>query len=660
MDNIARILAAAPPRTIAAARADFPRRDVMHPSPPDWRDEVLYFLMPDRFSDGQESTRPRLDRTRLAARRAAYAAANGLTTWRWDQWRQSGESRFQGGTLAGIRSRLPYLANLGVTTLWIGPVFRQRVEGNDFHGYGVQDFLDVDARFGTRADLVELVRAAHDNGMRVVLDIIFNHTGSNWLYDAAETGDAVRPRYTTGQYRSLFPRNGFGGAITDPAQPLGDDDYVWPQELQHIDNYTRAGTGLLGAGDVRDPRAEHKRTDFEVLRDLAVERPETLARLVSIYQYWIALTDCDGLRIDTLKHVGGEEGRNFCGAIKEFAESIGKTNFLLMGEVAGGDDAQDFHLTIFARNLDAALDIGEMRLAITGVGQGLRNPADFFAGFDFWDDRMGSHRDWGSRHVSVLDDHDHVFGGKVRFSADAPLDHQVVVPTALQLFGLGIPCIYYGTEQALRSGPEPAERAWLGTVRDGDRDVPAFGRIDVLLREAMFGPEHPRASGWAGTQGVRDTALPGFGAFGTAGAHVFDETHPAFVRIKALAATRAMLRPLRRGRQYRRATSIGGDDFRFHGSGELLAWSRILHESEVVIAVNTHGTAGRGSRIELDPRLRPAGSTLRVVCDTSRIGQPPADAQGGGQVLTVQGLGQGGRVFVDVGVLGPAEVVVMA
>ena len=501
MDNIAQILHAAPPRTIAAARANFPQRDAAHPSPQDWRDEVLYFLLPDRFSDGQEDTRPLLDRTQLGRQRATFAEDHGLPEWRWDTWRQSGESRFQGGTLAGITKQLGYLANLGVTTLWIAPVFRQRVEGNDFHGYGVQDFLEVDARFGTRADLVELVRAAHARGMRVVLDIIFNHTGSNWLYDAAETGDAFRPKYTGGHYTSIFPKSGFGGAITNPQQALGHDDYVWPQELQFIENYTRAGTGSLGAGDIRDPGAEHKRTDFEVLRDLAVDRGDTLARLIFVFQYWLALSDCDGFRIDTLKHVSGEEGRNFCGAVKEFAESIGKSNFLLLGEVAGGDNAQEFHLTIFGRNLDAALDIGEMRLSITGVGQGLQNPADFFAGFNFWDEKMGSHRDWGSRHVSVLDDHDHVFGRKVRFSADAPLDHQVTVPTALQLCALGIPCLYYGTEQALRSGPEPSERTWLGTVKDNGLDVPAFGRIDVLLREAMFGPEHPRASGFAGTQG---------------------------------------------------------------------------------------------------------------------------------------------------------------
>src|SRR4029450_3920024 len=116
MANIAQILQAPPPRNIAAARASFPRSDAVHPSPQDWRDEVLYFLLPDRFSDGQENTRPRLDRARLGAQRAAYAAANGLPEWRWDTWRQSGEGRFQGGTLAGVRSQLPYLANLGVTT----------------------------------------------------------------------------------------------------------------------------------------------------------------------------------------------------------------------------------------------------------------------------------------------------------------------------------------------------------------------------------------------------------------------------------------------------------------------------------------------------------------------------------------------------------------
>jgi hypothetical protein len=80
----------------------------------------------------------------------------------------------------------------------------------------------------------------------------------------------------------------------------------------------------------------------------------------------------------------------------------------------------------------------------------------------------------------------------------------------------------------------------------------------------------------------------------------------------------------------------------------------------VLVAVNTNGVAARGSRIELDSRLRPAGSTLQVVCDTSRIGDVGADARGGGRVLPVESMGEDGRVFVDIGTLAPAEVMVLA
>ena len=253
MDNTAQILQAAAPRTIAAARTSFPRRDACIPRRRTGGTRCSTSCCPIASPTGGEHTTA----AQSGQRRRPAAGVRGRqrpSVWHWDLWRQSGEGRFQGGTLAGISSQLPYLANLGVTTLWIAPVFRQRVEGNDFHGYGVQDFFEVDRRFGTRADLAALVSAAHALGMRVVLDIIFNHTGSNWLYDAAETGDALRPKYTTGQYQRLFPANGLGGVITNPNQPLGKDDYVWPQDLQFIENYTRAGTGSLGNGDPRPER----------------------------------------------------------------------------------------------------------------------------------------------------------------------------------------------------------------------------------------------------------------------------------------------------------------------------------------------------------------------------------------------------------------------
>jgi glycosidase len=63
----------------------------------------------------------------------------------------------------------------------------------------------------------------------------------------------------------------------------------------------------------------------------------TLSFLVDCFKYWIAITVCDGFRIDTVKHISLEEARNFCGAIREFADSLGKRNFLIVGEIAGGD-----------------------------------------------------------------------------------------------------------------------------------------------------------------------------------------------------------------------------------------------------------------------------------------------------------------------------------
>ena len=187
-------LAAARPDSVAAL--DLPRRQHYHPSPASWQDEVVYFLLVDRFSDGAENTRPLLDRSRLTNARPTQA--NG-EPWRWDAWAMSGSDRYQGGTLAGLTSKLDYLQELGVTAVWLSPVFRQRGHLDTYDGYGVQDFLEVDPRFGSRDDLVELVRQAHQRGLRVLLDVIFNHSGANWLYPAGTPGGERKPVYTTGR-----------------------------------------------------------------------------------------------------------------------------------------------------------------------------------------------------------------------------------------------------------------------------------------------------------------------------------------------------------------------------------------------------------------------------------------------------------------------------
>jgi glycosidase len=619
-----------------------PRRERYHPSPADWRDETLYFLLPDRFSDGQEQSRPLLDRRNPASARPGLP---GGEVWRWDRWAQSGAERWQGGTLRGVRSKFGYLKNLGVTTIWIGPVFKQRGHLNTYHGYGIQDFLDVDPHFGDRRDLVELVADAHASGLRIILDVIFNHSGSNWLYPPETPGGPFMPHYTTGRY----PFGSWRGADGRPVERIqSGEDGVWPVELTDIEDYTRAGAGNLGAGDLDDSQAEDKRSDFYDLRDFRLDRGRTLHDLARCYKYWIALTDCDGFRIDTLKHVSFADARNFCGSIKEFAANLGKSDFFMVGEVAGGDYNEDRYLDVIGMNLNAALDIGEMRMSLNGVAKGVDAPSRYFNGFDPGHAVMGSHRSLGRRHVSILDDHDHVFGDKLRFSCDAASDHQVAAGVILQLFTLGIPCIYYGTEQAL-AGPEASERIWL----------PDWGSSDRYLREAMFGPSHPRKHGRDGLAPIPDgseTSLPGFGPFGTAGHHCFDEANPVYLRIAAACEARKKYPLLRYGRQYPRPIAEA-EDFRDALAGEIVTWSRILDDEEALCVVNGNSREERGARVLVDADLNPTNGVMTVVLNTAQIAGIAGPHQTG-ETLPVKRTADG-TAYVEIRPLPPSEALVL-
>ena len=612
-----------------------PRRTEYFPSPVDWQDEVLYFLFVDRFSDGREHERPLLDRRRIGA-----ARGDG---WSWAAWADSGGNRWQGGTLRGAMSKLDYLERLGITALWLSPVFKQRVHDNSYHGYAVQDFLDVDPHLGDRADLVELVSRAHDRGMRVLLDVVFQHSGNNWVYPPETPGGSHEPVYTAGRY----PFGAWRGEDGQPVEAIRTaEDGVWPAELQDPECYTRAGTGSLAAGDINDPCAEHKRSDFFALRDFAMDTPRLLDDLSRCFKYWIALADVDGFRLDTLKHVSLPVARAFCGSLKEFAANLGKHNFFLVGEVAGGDTTQDRYLDVLVAEVNAALDIGEMRLALGNVAKGLAHPSAYFDGFDPGIAIMGSHRHLGTKHVSICDDHDHVFGPKLRFSSESSSEHQVVAALALQLFTLGIPCIYYGTEQAF-AGPEPSERKWL----------PWWGEADRYLREAMFGPSHPRASGLAGLDAL-DTELPGFGPFGTAGRHCFDEGHSVFVRVKAMLAVRAAFPVLRHGRQYLRSVSIAGSPFAPVGAGEILPWSRILDDEEALCVVNTHGERLRGGDVVIDASLNVHDAPFRVILNTAQAFDPSyTGPHAVGSTLSART--RDGVRFLEIRDLEPSEVLVL-
>lgn len=131
--------------------------------------------MLDRFSDGKEKCGYRDARDQPVTTGTTPLAKNDdIGSVAYCEWLGQAVG-WQGGTLKGLRSKLGYLRRLGVTAIWISPVFKQVSFEATYHGYGIQNFLDLDPHFGTREDLHDLVDAAHQQGIYCILDIILNH-----------------------------------------------------------------------------------------------------------------------------------------------------------------------------------------------------------------------------------------------------------------------------------------------------------------------------------------------------------------------------------------------------------------------------------------------------------------------------------------------------
>ena len=566
-----------------------------HPSPSAWEDQVFYFFLVDRFSDGKEASYRDLADNPVAGGAtplltpAEHGNAVG-TEPAAAAWRNAG-ARFVGGTLKGATSKIAYLKRLGVSALWVSPVFKQPPWSDAYHGYGVQDFLAIEPRFGSREDLRELVDTAHAHGIYVILDVILNHAGPVFSYaaDRYPAGQGMDPRWDGNAYTVQGWNDATGAPTLAYGAPVADPDAaVWPRELQAPESFTR-----LGRINSWDWYPEYLDGDFFDLKDIHLGAGEidsfqpslALRTLTRAYQYWIAYADLDGFRVDTVKHMEPGATRYFTACIHEFAQSIGKENFTLIGEITGGR-SNAFALRE-ATGLDAALGIDDIPDKIEYLVKGRRNPADYFDLFrNSFELGKDSHTWFRDKVVTLYDDHDQVRKGnnKARFCADggAPLALNAL---ALNLLTLGIPCIYYGSEQGF----------------DG------AGDNDRYIREAMFGGD--------------------FGAFRSRDRHCFDETHPLYRELARLIAVHGQHLALRRGRQYLRAISGNGQDF---GEPQMIggvlrsvvAWSRLFTEREWLCAINTDADGKRAAWVGLDFTISPLGS--RLVClyssDPAQIG----------------------------------------
>ena len=585
-----------------------------HPSPLAWEDQVLYFFLPDRFSDGNEKgyrdnagnkvtvgTTPIFDPL-VDNGNATQTAADAAN------WRNAG-TVFVGGNLKGLTTKLGYLRRMGVTAIWVGPIFKQVAFQQTYHGYGVQNFLDVDPHFGTRDDLRTLVDTAHANGIYVILDIILNHSGDVFSYSNGN------PTWT-GQAFNVQGFNDSHGIPNLPFQSLNapqfaaafPDGAVWPAEFQGSSIFTRKGR-IQHWDD--DP--EFREGDFFDLKDidLGLADPNNysstpgLDALCEVYKFWIAFADIDGYRVDTVKHMGDGPTRYFASEIHEFGVSIGKENFLLVGEVTGGR-VRAFN-TVQTTGIDAALGIDDVQDKLEYLIKGYRNPEEYF---DLFRNSLQvgeeSHTWFRNKVVTMIDDHDQVRKGenKARFCANDQGERLILSAIALNLCTLGIPCIYYGSEQKFdgAGGGDGADR---------------------YIREAMFGGN--------------------FGAFRSRNRHCFDEDqNPIPGELAKIAKVRQQEVALRRGRQYLRQISGDGTSFGFPRIMDgrmrsIVAWSRILDQQEVLAAVNTDPDSPTTAWVTIDNDLHSAGSNLRCLysTDNSQIGNTVVAAARNGKAVNL-------------------------
>lgn len=490
----------AAPRAPAAVTPDAATLAALRARPP--QDEVIYFLLPDRFANGD----PGNDRGGLAG----GPLQTGFNPF--------SKAFYNGGDLAGVIQKLDYIQGLGATAIWLAPVFRNKPvqgapgqESAGYHGYWITDFTSVDPHLGSNADLKRLVDAAHARGLKVYLDIVANHTA-----------DVIRYRECDGKpcpYRSRadYPYSRQGG-IGGPAinEGFAGDHVATPGNWARLTRPDFAYTPFIPAGEehaktpewLNNPIYYHNRGestfrdessqfgDFSSLDDLATEHPRVIDGFIQIYGDWIDRLGIDGYRIDTAQHVNPEFWQKFVPAMQARARAAGIPNFHIFGEVSidevdvgrlarnsilsGMDNVLDFALTNAARETIAGT-------APTAVLARL-----------FADDVLyhGGEATAGAN-ASFISNHD---GGRFAWfvrrafpnASAAEIGQRTLLAHALLLFARGVPTLYAGDEQGFvgTGGDQGARQPLFASLVPEYRATPRLGTSaghDV----DSFNPDHP-------------------------------------------------------------------------------------------------------------------------------------------------------------------------
>lgn len=401
-----------------------------HHQPPAWvKEQVFYQIFPDRFANGDPSISVVSDEYCLRGDQRPTIAK------RWGEavsdHGENGPNEFYGGDLQGIQNKLDYLQELGITSLYLNPVFKAPSN----HKYDTTDYLNIDPHLGTNEQFSEMVEELHQRDMKIMLDAVYNHTSVDhpWFDKYGRNSAQQMP-----------------GAYDNPSSPFRD-------YYQFEDDSNRY-VGWNGIATLPKLNFSH-----QAVRDYIYAGDD------AVIKHWLrAPYHIDAWRFDVIhmlgEGVGAKNNALYVKAFREAAKSVNPDCYVL-GE----------HFFEASPWLQGDQEDGAMNYY--GFGHPVRA---FFANKDIayhpcqidaaefkeWLDEARAKVPWLNQlsQLNQLDSHD-----TMRFLSMVDEDTPTIKQALLTLFAyVGTPCIYYGTEVGLAGGMDPDNRRcfpWSGRER---------------------------------------------------------------------------------------------------------------------------------------------------------------------------------------------------
>jgi glycosidase len=395
--------------------------------------EVIYFVMPDRYRNGDLSN-------------DEFPGFNPTHT-----------AFFHGGDLKGLTGNcvdddgLARLKKLGFTAIWLTPLVVQQPPtdgGAGYHGYWGVDFLSIDPHLGSKEDLMALRKCAEKLGLKLILDVVTNHTGDIVWYNN-------RDAYIPDKYKN----------IKNPS---------WLNEISNYHNYGDMNSCWSPGACVRDG-------DFFGLDDLATEKPEVYKGLAAIYGDWIEEYGFVGFRVDTARHLDDQFFKNWSPQINQIAEKSGIANFTIFGEVW---EPSPIALMPYIRvnKMQSALDFPFQRVAVDYAASS--SNASILKNLFAYDDYYTSATTSASNLVTFLGNHDmgraNFLIERVKVNPPEQLLSRVKLANTLLYLSRGVPTVYYGDEVGI-----------LGSGNGRDQ----LARQDLFPTKVEIWKNEPRVTG---------------------------------------------------------------------------------------------------------------------------------------------------------------------